>query len=110
MTAAPCPLRSAQVRARRPTAGQGFYVGSALQPTRTRSRARASAWDRRQWRGANPRDHDLEIKFSDLIDEEYTELEVRTQHTLYGLNAPGWGGASFIRLSKGAMFDYILNS
>jgi aspartate kinase len=30
-----------------------------------------------------------EIKFSMLIDEEYTELAVRTLHTLYGLDARG---------------------
>ena len=28
-----------------------------------------------------------EIKFSMLIDEPYTELAVRTLHTLYGLDA-----------------------
>ena len=28
-----------------------------------------------------------EIKFSVLIDEEYTELAVRTLHSLYGLDA-----------------------
>jgi aspartate kinase len=30
-----------------------------------------------------------EIKFSMLIDEAYTELAVRTLHTLYGLDAKG---------------------
>ena len=30
-----------------------------------------------------------EIKFSMLIDEVYTELAVRTLHTLYGLDAKG---------------------
>ena len=30
-----------------------------------------------------------EIKFSELIDEEYVELAVRTLHTLYWLDARG---------------------
>ena len=51
-----------------------------------------------------------ELEFSAPIDKEYAELAVRTPHPPYRLNARGEAGPSFIRLSKGAMFDHTLNS
>jgi hypothetical protein len=53
-----------------------------------------------------------ELEFSAPIDEGYAELAVRTPHPPSRLDARGEAGSSLanIRLSKGAMFDYTLNS
>jgi hypothetical protein len=53
-----------------------------------------------------------ELEFSAPIDKEYAELTVPTPHPTRPLDARGEAGSSLanIRLSKGAMFDYTLNS
>jgi hypothetical protein len=52
-----------------------------------------------------------ELEFSAPVDEEYTELAVRTPHPPYRFDARGEAESSLATcLSKGAMFDHTLNS
>jgi hypothetical protein len=59
-------------------------------PERTRRRATAAAWDRRKAVDIRAITTS-ELEFSAPIDTEYSELTVRTLHTLYALDAQDGG-------------------